>query len=406
MPRFVRRTEAERLQAARRSRDEPVEAIPPEYLPCPPGAFEPTRLPRRGDWLRDQEERGQSFVSFSRRQMVARPHSKYDTLELVPVGPFGPDAPSLERLARLAAAFFGCRCVVAPTLSLKEAEACGTADTPGSRIGDEQQLQLRCSAIFSAVASRPKGRRGQKHGALHLPFATVAVTMADLYPHEDYSFVYGQALPCDCVGVFSFARFGNDEGFVLMHPAAPPPVTKPAAKTKSPSRYQESVLYRSAKVLCHEVGHLFGINHCVFYQCLMCGSNHLVEFDRKPFMLCPIDLRKLQHAVGFDVKERYRALQQLANEFGWEADAKWYQLRLDTLQLAPCAATRKLRTSQPEGASSTSTAPPQPRRRSPAAHTRVPAARVGAVSRASDSKQPARPSGRPTLQPSTVNMTI
>ena len=33
-----------------------------------------------------------------------------------------------------------------------------------------------------------------------------------------------------------------------------------------------STLYRSCKVLTHEIGHLFGIGHCKYYDCLMCGK--------------------------------------------------------------------------------------------------------------------------------------
>ena len=34
-------------------------------------------------------------------------------------------------------------------------------------------------------------------------------------------------------------------------------------------------LRRSCKVLAHEACHMFGIEHCVWFRCLMNGSNHL-----------------------------------------------------------------------------------------------------------------------------------
>jgi archaemetzincin len=61
------------------------------------------------------------------------------------------------------------------------------------------------------------------------------------------------------------------------------------------------VLRRSCKVLAHESGHMFGIEHCVWYQCLMNGSSHLAEADARPLHLCLVDLRKLQWSIGFDV---------------------------------------------------------------------------------------------------------
>ncbi|XP_038633279.1 arylsulfatase G-like isoform X5 [Scyliorhinus canicula] len=58
--------------------------------------------------------------------------------------------------------------------------------------------------------------------------------------------------------------------------------------------------------LTHEIGHIFGMHHCQWLQCVMQGSNHLEESDRRPIDLCPICLRKLQCAINFDIKERYK----------------------------------------------------------------------------------------------------
>ena len=70
------------------------------------------------------------------------------------------------------------------------------------------------------------------------------------------------------------------------------------------------LLRRCLHVVAHELGHLFGINHCVYYSCTMNGANSLAETDRQPLRLCPIDLKKLDaavnHAVGnFDPLRRF-----------------------------------------------------------------------------------------------------
>lgn len=62
--------------------------------------------------------------------------------------------------------------------------------------------------------------------------------------------------------------------------------------------------------MCHEVVHQFGIKHCIYYSCIMNGSMHYEESSSKPFQLCPVCLRKLHHALKFDMVERYRALIQ------------------------------------------------------------------------------------------------
>jgi len=38
--------------------------------------------------------------------------------------------------------------------------------------------------------------------------------------------------------------------------------------------YQPLLLRRSMKVLTHETGHIFGLAHCVYFACVMNGSNH------------------------------------------------------------------------------------------------------------------------------------
>eukprot|EP00118_Oscarella_pearsei_P004823 m.21161 g.21161 ORF g.21161 m.21161 type:complete len:75 (+) comp28147_c0_seq1:1433-1657(+) len=37
------------------------------------------------------------------------------------------------------------------------------------------------------------------------------------------------------------------------------------------------ILQRSCKLLVHELSHLLGVDHCVFYDCCMNGSGHLEE---------------------------------------------------------------------------------------------------------------------------------
>lgn len=59
------------------------------------------------------------------------------------------------------------------------------------------------------------------------------------------------------------------------------------------------------KVVNHELCHTFGMRHCIYYECLMKGSNHYEEAIGKEEHLCPICLRKLQSAIQFDFVERF-----------------------------------------------------------------------------------------------------
>jgi archaemetzincin len=73
---------------------------------------------------------------------------------------------------------------------------------------------------------------------------------------------------------------------------------------------------------------MFGIEHCIWFRCTMNGCNHLEEFDASPLHLCPVDLRKLQWSVGFDVMERYRRLRDFYRQAGVNDDVEWVEKRL------------------------------------------------------------------------------
>lgn len=59
---------------------------------------------------------------------------------------------------------------------------------------------------------------------------------------------------------------------------------------------------------------MFGVRHCVFYKCIMNGSNHLEESTKKPMYLCVVCLRKLQSNIKFDILERYQRLKAFYEE--------------------------------------------------------------------------------------------
>jgi archaemetzincin len=98
---------------------------------------------------------------------------------------------------------------------------------------------------------------------------------------------------------------------------------------------QALMLRRSCKVLAHEIGHMFGLAHCTAFHCLMNGSNDLAESDARPLHLCPVDLRKLQHSVGFDPIARYRRLLDFSRNAGFDDEAEWLQRRLRHLERRP-----------------------------------------------------------------------
>jgi archaemetzincin len=70
--------------------------------------------------------------------------------------------------------------------------------------------------------------------------------------------VFGLASIRERTGVFSFARY--DERFFEL---------------KKFEIDYNLIKFRSMWVMSHEITHMFGVRHCIFYKCLMNGSNHL-----------------------------------------------------------------------------------------------------------------------------------
>ena len=76
----------------------------------------------------------------------------------------------------------------------------------------------------------------------------------------------------------------------------------------TPSQLSSLWLSRVCQTASHELGHCFGMDHCVYYACVMQATGSLREDVRQPPYLCPVDLAKMLRATGADARERYAAL--------------------------------------------------------------------------------------------------
>lgn len=94
-------------------------------------------------------------------------------------------------------------------------------------------------------------------------------------------------------------------------------------------------LGRICKTASHELGHCFGMDHCVYRACVMQGTAGLSEDARQPPYLCPVDLAKVLHATGADAGERYQRLVRVCDNFKdgrlFSAFGAWCRARLQAL---------------------------------------------------------------------------
>jgi archaemetzincin len=81
-----------------------------------------------------------------------------------------------------------------------------------------------------------------------------------------------------------------------------PPLSGPLPP--SPAALTGLWLGRVCKTAAHELGHCFGIDHCVYYACIMQGSASLAEDARQPPYLCRVEEAKLGRAVAEAVGEK------------------------------------------------------------------------------------------------------
>ena len=260
--------------------------------------FKTIRAPEANDWLAEHAERGQTFESFQRTPRNI-PSSTSRTICNLPLGAFVEGkGPALKDLEEYAAAYFGMPVKMMPGAPLESNALLKRRTREGGLV---QYLTLDIlKAMLGAV---PRDA-----------FCVVGVTMEDLYPDESWNFVFGQAAYADRVGVFSFKRYSpefngepwNDET-------------------------RRKMLRRSCQVLVHETGHMFGIKHCTWFECVMCGSNHLGESDSRPMHACPVCLRKLHSSAKFDLKSRYQNLLNFYQKHGFTSDAAWVTARLQRL---------------------------------------------------------------------------
>ncbi len=83
--------------------------------------------------------------------------------------------------------------------------------------------------------------------------------------------------------------------------------------------------------LVHETAHMCGLQHCIHYRCVLNGSNHLAESDGRPMHVCPMDLCKLQHSLGFDLAMWYARLLQFHSKTGFDDERDRTRARLGWL---------------------------------------------------------------------------
>jgi len=249
--------------------------------------FSPMGKPEESDWLARFNEPGQTFEEYINGNPTL-PTAKRQTVYIQPMGEFTASQRKVLNLtAEYMKAFYN--------LPVKLNSVKGLENIPKDMKRSnpfDWQKQIKTGYFLEVLL--PKLLPADAA-------AFICFTNYDLYPDENWNFVFGQASLQNRVGVWSLWRFGSPD--------------------KSAEDYKK-FLARTLKVAMHETGHMFSMLHCTKYVCLMSGSNHLGEADRRPLDVCPECMAKIAWGMNYEPSKRYRNLAEFWKRQGWTDEEK------------------------------------------------------------------------------------
>ena len=244
--------------------------------------FKPMEKPEPDEWLASFQEGGQTFEQYINSGPTV-PTDKRRTIYVQPLGRFtAKQSKVITITAGYLENFFGLPVKVMEAKRFKE---------PMSRVNYR----------FNRLFQHNQIRSGYVLDEVLLPAlpddaaAMIAFTNEDLYPDEYMNYIFGQANTVSRVGVWSLYWLDNNANF-------------------------ETFLKRTLKVAAHETGHMFSIQHCTKYECVMSGTNHLEETDSRPIDACPECMAKICWMTKTTPQKRYTGLAQFSGANGLKSD--------------------------------------------------------------------------------------
>lgn len=228
--------------------------------------------PAYGDWLFSHQEKGQTFEQYFRSNHIV-PTKEANIIYIRPIGNFTSlQKKQIQLTNEYLEIYF--------QLKTKTLAPISNDVVPNSSrrmmYGHEQLLAGYLLDVLKE--EEPLNR-----------IALMGLSELDLYPKQEWNYVFGLASYRDKVGVSSIYRLQDgkltDENFNLC-------------------------LSRLLKISSHEIGHMFGLHHCKNVNCVMNGTNSMDETDRHSIRLCSVCQRKLNSCIEYDNKKRLTDLEQ------------------------------------------------------------------------------------------------
>lgn len=246
--------------------------------------FKPMGIPGPSDWLRSNKEPGETFDQYIDSKPTL-PTKERGIIYIQPIGNFtSQQSQIIKTTSEYIEAFYGL-----PVKTLAAKPPPGKLSATDERMIDyPKHRQIRTGYILDKMLTPALPKDAA---------ALIAFTNEDLYPGGTMYFVFGQASLENRVGVWSLYR---------LRPKSVPPAVAGGI---------EIFLERTMKIAVHEVGHMFSMRHCTKYECVMSGTNHLGETDRRPIDACPECMAKIAWMTKISPKERYERMIKFAAKY-------------------------------------------------------------------------------------------
>lgn len=243
------------------------------------------KAPKQGDWLFRFKESGQDAKDYE-KECENRKSKTRDKIFVTEMGKVGERAKAVEPEVReFLHAFY--------QLEVKKLDP----EKPPPRAWKKERKQYDADAILLHL----------KNVVPDDGLVCVAILDEDLFT-PGLNFIFGEGSLVHRVGAYSFHRFGGDD-------------------VKDPL-YKE----RCFKLVAHEVGHILGMEHCVYFECVMNGANSLDEDDKAPLHLCPVCLSKVKWNTGCDELVREKDIEKVLSTAKIEDEAAWSKKRIERLE--------------------------------------------------------------------------
>ena len=250
--------------------------------------------PTKYDWLYNVRERGQTIDEYINYRYT-KPDSIRKKIYILPITSENDIELNYDKIIRYVSIFFQM-----DTILMKEIDIKSISEKYREQDFFKHKQYLTGDIMKNLLKIIPNDA-----------FCMLGVTNVDLYPDDNYSFVFGVASYHQRVGISSILRF-SESFYKNLSKDDMDEYNKIYNKEYNSDFIQEqnmdTMLNRTTKIITHEILHMFSMEHCIYYNCLMCGINGMIELDRWSHSLCCICIQKLYIATNFDIKKRQTEL--------------------------------------------------------------------------------------------------